>query len=203
MSRLEHQNSHPWIIVDGVDYSGKSTLSEALGKSVSGIVVRPIPTELSQVRLAVEQHCNLQERYNFYIAASFYSHHKIQGLLIQQNPVITDRWMFSTNIHHQLLGVPKDKLLPIELIPTSPFMFFTSVSYDSWVKRKLERGDHGIDDDFITAEFVKQMNEFLRDNGLVEINTNQMTPKESVQFILGYIHRFQDDLTRGTFFSTP
>lgn len=203
MSKVESQNSYPWVIVDGVDYSGKSTLSEALSKSVSGIVVRPIPTELSQARLAVEQRCDLQERYNFYIAASFYSHHKIQGLLIQQSPVITDRWMFSTNIHHQLLGVPEEKLLPVNLIPRSPFMFFTSVSYDSWVKRRLRRNEHGIDDDFITAEFVKQMNEFLSDHGLVKINTDQMTPQESVQFILGYLHRFKDNLVQGTFFSTP
>ena len=183
----ENKPLYPWVIVDGVDYSGKSTLSRELAITLGGITVRSIPLELTTVRQLVEQYCDVDSRYNFFIASAFFTYHRLQGILLKQGPVVVDRWMYSTNIHHKLLGLQEEKLLPPELIPRSKFMYFTSVSYKSWLKRKIARNEHGVDDDFIDDRFIREMNTYLKDHGLIEINTDQMTPQESVNFIMRYI----------------
>lgn len=180
---------NPLIIVEGSDYSGKSTLCRELASSIGGIILRPIPKELSAVRAIVDSKCNYTDRYHFYIAASFLTYNKIKGLLIERTPVILDRWMFSTNKHHELLGVPKNELIPVSMIPQSHFMFFTSTSPEKFIERKLLRNEEGIDDRLITPKFMGEINTFLRHTGLIEIDTDRMTPSDEVNLITGVLRR--------------
>jgi thymidylate kinase len=180
---------NPLIIIDGCDYSGKSTLCNELANSIGGIVLRPIPKELSVVRAIIDKKCSYTDRYHFYVAASLYTYSKIKGLLISRAPVILDRWMFSTNKHHELLGVPKQNLMPVGLIPKSHFMFFTTTSPEMFVKRKLVRNEEGIDDRLITPDFMSEINVFLRQEGLVEINTDIFTPADEANLIISVLKR--------------
>lgn len=178
---------NPLIIVEGSDYSGKSTLCKELASSIGGIVLRPIPKELSAVRAIVDSKCSYTDRYHFYIAASFLTYNKIKGILISKTPVILDRWMFSTNKHHELLGVPKDELIPVDMIPRSHFMFFTSTSPEKFIERKLVRIEEGIDDKLITPKFMGEINTFLRQVGLTEIDTDRLTSADEVNLITGIL----------------
>lgn len=190
---------HPLIIVDGSDYSGKSALCRELANSIGGVVLRPIPKELSAVRAIIDKKCSYTDRYHFYIAASFYTYNKIRGILINQTPVILDRWMFSTNKHHELLGVPKRELLPADLIPTSHFMFFTTTSPNMLVKRKIDRKEEGVDDKWITPDFMTEINMFLRQEGLKEIDTDSMTLADEVRLIVGVLKRNSKLFKNGSF----
>lgn len=197
MSNPEFFNN-PLIIIEGSDYSGKSTLCQKLASSIGGVVLRPIPKELSAVRTIVDSKCGYADRYHFYIAASFLTYSKIKGLLINQTPVILDRWMFSTNIHHELLGVPKQELIPTEMIPKSHFMFFTTTSPEMLIKRKLARSEGGIDDRLITPNFMAGINDFLRQEGLVEINTDVLTPTDEANLVIGVLKRNSDLFKNGS-----
>lgn len=189
---------NPLIIIDGSDYSGKSTLCKELANSIGGVVLRPIPKELSAVRAVVESKSSYTDRYHFYIAASFLTYNKIKGLLISKTPVILDRWMFSTNKHHELLGVPKDELIPVEMIPQSHFMFFTSTSPEKFIERKLLRNEEGIDDRLITPDFMGEINIFLRQAGLIEIHTDKMSPTDEVDLIISTLKKNLDLFKNGS-----
>lgn len=201
MSNLEVYTPNPWVVIDGVDYSGKTTLSKDLANVLGGKVVRPIPPELSQVRSIIEEYCDKNERYSFFVASSLLTYERIKGVLIKKSPVITDRWIYSTNIHHELLGVDPNLFLPEDQIPKSEFMFFTTTSYGSWLKRKEERNEIGVDDDLITEDFMLQVNAFLKSQGLIEINTDLMSVRDSTDFILGYIRAYHRDFSKGMFFN--
>lgn len=194
-------NHHPWIIIEGVDYSGKSTLSSGVAKELNGLTIRPIPVEMANLRNVVEQYANLEDRYHFYIASAFYTFRKLEGLLLERSPVIVDRWMFSTNVHHKLLGVPEEALIPDDLIPRSPYMFFTTVSYESWIKRKILRNKNGIDDEYITEDFMENVNKYLKEQGLTEVNTDLLTPQEAVDFVMSHIHNDFSGLRSGSIIS--
>ena len=180
---------NPLIIIDGSDYSGKSTLCRELANSIGGMVLRPIPKELFAIRAIIDKKCSYTDRYHFYIAASFYTYNKIKGILINQTPVILDRWMFSTNKHHELLGVPKHELIPVDMIPKSHFMFFTTTSPEMFINRKLTRNKEGIDDKLITPDFMTEINVFLKQEGLVEINTDILTPVDEVNLVTCVLKR--------------
>lgn len=196
----ERSGVNPVVIIEGVDYSGKSTLSAEVAAALDGVVIRPIPMELSKVRDLVEEHCNVDERYSFFIASSFLTYERVKGVLVKKNPVVIDRWMLSTNKHHELLGVNTDLILPKDQIPRSEFMFFTSVSYQEWEKRRTARGIKGVDDHLITNDFMSEVNDFLRSEGLIEINTDTMSVDESVDLILERIRDSKVDFSNGSLF---
>lgn len=200
MLSIERAGNNPLVIIEGVDYSGKSTLSGEVASALGGIAIRPIPPELGGARDLIEQFCSKDERYSFFIASSLLTYERIKGVFIKKSPVVVDRWMFSTNKHHQLLGVSSDLILPTSSIPRSEFMFFTSTSYDSWRKRKESRNLIGVDDDLITEDFMLELNQFLRSEGLVEINTDKMSVEESTKYVLDHIQRQQQDFLGGTMF---
>ena len=192
---------NPLIIVDGCDYSGKSTLCKEIAKLVGGVVLRPIPKELSAIRAIVDRKFSYTDRYHFYIAASFYTYNKIKGVLIKQTPVILDRWMFSTNKHHELLGVPKEELLLEDMIPKSHFMFFTTTSPEIFTIRKLVRNEVGIDDQYITPSFMEEINRFLKQEGLIEINTDLLNPDEEANLVIRTLKRNPDLFKNGSLLS--
>lgn len=197
----ENNLSHPWIVIEGVDYSGKSTLSRGVAQELNGLTIRPIPIEMFNVRSVIEQHATLEDRYHFYIASAFYTFRRLEGLLLKRSPVVVDRWMFSTNIHHKLLGVSEEALISTELIPKSPYMFFTTVSYDNWIKRKTLRDEIGIDDEHITEKFMEGINSYLKEQGLTEVNTDVLTPQEAVEFVVNHINTDAAELRNGKILS--
>ncbi|KAM5163731.1 UMP-CMP kinase 2, mitochondrial [Mantella aurantiaca] len=148
LSTIPEKGSYPVIVIEGLDATGKSTLTEALKQHLKAALLRSPPDSISRWRKTFDEETSLIKR--AYYAFSNYVAAVDIAKASQESPVIVDRFWHSTaayaiateiggdiqNLpenHHVIYNWPDDLLKP-------DLVIFLTVSDEERIRRIRKRG---------------------------------------------------------------
>ncbi len=177
-----------FIVLEGIDGSGKSTVSRLLAKSLGAKLVSTPPKGFGSARRAVDSHAQLQSRFFFYLSSVLFASETIEELL-KTNHVVCDRYIFSTLGYHQSLGLKIDFDLSSIKFTQPDFTFFLRIEDEVERQRRLRermrftKTDALIDDEKVRKKLVREYSRFP----MIHIDTSNTSAQEVVMKIREHI----------------
>lgn len=132
---------HPFIVLEGLSGSGKTTVGKLLARSMDGVFLKTPTQPFSSVRSRIDQNADITARFLFYLAGIFQSSTEIVRLRRHQ-PVVCDRYILSTICFHRAMGVRVDEILSEvkNLIELPDLCFQVNCSSQKRIQRLRKRG---------------------------------------------------------------
>ncbi len=97
-----------FIVLEGGDGTGKSTITELLAKELDGVAYSTPPKQYRKYRTEVDRTSTPEEHYKFYRESVIDASTEIQEMLKNNVTVVCDRYWLSTIAYHQAMGVKVD-----------------------------------------------------------------------------------------------
>lgn len=128
-----------FIALEGVDGTGKSTLSSVLSDRLGAVPYSTPPKKYLTFRERVDKDASAEEHYRFYRDGIYDASNEIQSILSAGGKVVSDRYWLSTYTYHQVMGaeVSMDDFKSV-VVPTMTVIL--SLSKDVQIGRILHRG---------------------------------------------------------------
>ncbi|MEK7203444.1 MAG: AAA family ATPase [Patescibacteria group bacterium] len=170
----------PFIVIEGIDGVGKTTCAKLLAEKLGGIYYPTPPKSLNQIRIEIEAKNDPILRFAFYFFALFLASREIKDLT-RKKIVVCDRYLFSTIVYHQALGLNLSFIDFDQLPILSPDVCFYLFTDDQILKQRMaKRGiqsacDAALENDTILQNKIHEL--FLR-QATVQIDTSKLTPDE-------------------------
>lgn len=102
---MERPNKYPFVVLDGIDGTGKSTVSGLVASKIDGVKVStPMEPYASQRPKFNEDIWNAEESFDFYLESVKDASLKILAMC-QETPVVCDRYVASTYTYHTGMGL--------------------------------------------------------------------------------------------------
>jgi thymidylate kinase len=173
----------PFLVVEGLSGTGKTALARALASALGGEYV-PTPVEpYGAVRRRIDAVAPPAERYAFYLAALAGAGRKVRQLL-PDGPVVCDRWLPTTQVWHEMLGVKILQDVAFLELPPPTAILLVHCREDIRQARLDSRGR----DENDQAEALGQREEYLlggyRALNLVEVDSSDREPDELASYAL-------------------
>ena len=173
-----------FIVLEGIDGAGKSTVSRLLADSIGATLIRTPQRGFSDARTLIDEEAELQSRFFFYLSTVLFASEKIKRLL-KDSHVVCDRYIVSTLGYHKSLGLDlKFDLSSIEL--TKPdFTFFLRLDDEDERQRRIKgrnkftKTDALIDDAIVRKKLVMEYLKFP----MTQIDTCDSSADEVVAMI--------------------
>ena len=181
-------NRHRFIVIEGLDGVGKTTTAKLLARIIGAEIVHNPPASLAHVRTLFEGQPERVKR-RFFEFGNLVTNLMITDSL-EQNPVVLDRWWYSTRAAELSHGVyDMDDALAYEAPPgllQPDFSFLLHLDETERQQRILTRGKNLTDDEWLMLDdtyFRHRLLEGYRGMGLTEVDITGKTPMEVVQRI--------------------
>lgn len=113
----------PFVVIEGIDGVGKSTVARALAEYVHGKYIETPWAPFDAIRQQVDDLRDLNVRFHYYLSAVIGAGPIIRELT-QHQPVICSRYIYSTLAYHRAMGVCVDYLDLDKLPITKPSIAF-------------------------------------------------------------------------------
>ncbi len=177
-----------FIVVEGVDGSGKSTTARLLAASKNCPYIKTPSLNFQKKRKFYDSpHCSVSERFDFYFRGLESSVEDIKQSLKKNSTVIVDRYTLSLGIYHSVMGhsdIYIDKVLNSEfpepklhIILTPPFS-----TIEKRIKtRKEYRTDSHIEKNIDILKKVYELFAKLELPNIIRIDSETSTINEVVQ----------------------
>src|SRR5882762_7072766 len=117
------QNKYKFIVLEGIDGAGKSTVSRRLAKAIGAKLYRTPPPGFSATRRIIDADAELPSRFLFYLSSVVYASEAIRKLIRQQH-VVCDRYLVTTVAYHRAMGLALDLNLQNFNLIEPDFTFF-------------------------------------------------------------------------------
>lgn len=179
-----------FIVIEGVDCSGKSTVANLLAKRLNGVLYRTPPKTLLAERSRVDANARPEDHYRFYLKGLHLASLEIKHLLANNENVVCDRYWLTTYVYHKVMSVLVDLNDFADIIKPC-FTALLLVSSDTQAKRFLERGMSAGDLRMINhqrelaKEYVRLLN-FSGDPHII-IETDTILPVEVSKKVATFI----------------
>lgn len=178
--------SYPFVVLEGVDGVGKTTITQLLASQLNAIHLATPQAPFSNIRAAVEELRDPTLRFHFYLTSVIAISLVIERRLAT-SAVVCDRYVHSTIAYHKVMGVDLTYIewekLPI-IRPTATFLLTASkvVRNGRTSERTAESlHDHAIEKDYA---FLDRVNDEFLKMGLTVVDTSNKEPAEVVQQIM-------------------
>ena len=92
-----------FIVIEGLDGVGKSTITKALAKELDAVMLATPGDKFTEIRSQLEliYHDNMQARQLFYMSTVVSISEQVRELINKGKNVIVDRYWLSTQVYHQ------------------------------------------------------------------------------------------------------
>lgn len=180
---------HRFIVVEGLDGSGKTTLADALAtrleeRGVRSVAIKTPPPPLQSCAPLVAEQLDVNARFLFHLSGVHYTSSKVRGL-IGDRVVVCDRYILSTLAYHDAAGrsVAVD-IASLNLLPPD-LTFYVFVEEQKRQARIRARGALAPGDDLILTpgSLLERIDRSMRSCATVLID-NGGTIAESVDLMV-------------------
>ena len=186
-------NGNKFIVIEGIDGSGKTTVSQYLCDKINGSLYKTPSFPFSVLRDFVDKCVNTKSRFYFYLSSVIHASSEIAKLLEHKN-VVCDRYILSTLCYHRAATSffkPFDESTLQILEPD--FTFYLDADYNVRIRRIVDRENIGntdaVNTDLHDKEYQERVkHEFSKYKNLIWINTNIISPEEVADIIFNAIH---------------
>lgn len=128
------------IIVEGVDCVGKTTLAKALATDLGMLYLYTPQSPLASIRKEIETLQDPNTRFFYYLCSVIAVQRTIRENLQADRGIIIDRYIYSTIVMHQMLGVDVSCINVAQLPIVQPdFSILLIADADVRVKRRAGR----------------------------------------------------------------
>jgi thymidylate kinase len=181
-----------FISIEGIDGSGKSTVTKLLAKKLKGVAISTPPDVMKSIRSKVDDHQSRKAKYYFYISGLYLLDGSLRQLM-KENHVICDRHIHSTLAYQ----FPDDELFPTNIHNLFPDLqkpektIFLTADQTIRKKRILSRENGGAkknpaDYNYEAQELALSRFEMMSD--LIKIDTTNHTALEVCNEICKILH---------------
>lgn len=172
---------YKFIVLEGIDGAGKTTVSRALAKSIGAKYFRTPSSGFTTTRRHIDATAKINSRFLFYLSSVVYASDTILECL-QHKHVVCDRYITSTVAYHRAFGLNLDWNLDQLSLVQPDFTFFLELANEEERKRRLmTRGRYTSTDAVLDNENIrnKLLNEYLK-YPMTRIDTGSLAVEEVV-----------------------
>jgi dTMP kinase len=134
-------NKPLFIVFEGLDGSGKSTIAKEVSKIINAKTIKTPPKQFDNIRNALDyyyQDCSEGSRF-FYLSTLFFASNIIKHELKNNNSIIADRYWMSTCVYNDSIINDKDLKKYSDLLIKPDITFFLNVSKEARLERLMNR----------------------------------------------------------------
>jgi len=179
----------PFVVIDGIDGAGKTTAARMLAGQLGAHYYKTPSGIFERMRADIEALKDNLVRFSFYLTAVIHDSAEIAEILKKQ-PVICDRYIFSTVAYHKALGVPMSYCNIDELpILTPDFSFYLYADMAICAQRMKKRGITSSSDAMLERDKQLQQaihEEFLR-LPVVLVDSSTLSPEQVCETIMTHM----------------
>lgn len=154
---MKNKNQLPFIVIEGPDGVGKSTLCQWISEEFGYKKHKCMGETFYKVSNHFEEgKVSASERFSFLCGEAINNSFIIKKELQNGNKIIFDRYYYSTLAYSEILenGITKDLLFLFNQLPQPDLVFLITADFKTMLKRIEERGDFKI----LGSKFNKEEN---------------------------------------------
>lgn len=180
-----------FIEIEGIDASGKTTVSKLLAGQMEAVLYKTPPKQLVSKRDEIDANASPKEHYLFYLNGVQIASKEIWDMVASGKNVVCDRYWLSTYVYHVVMGLAVD-INDFANITKPDLTILLLVSSDIQMKRFLDRG-MSIGDRRMINRQADLAREYKRALAFFEIpqlviDTDHDCPAEIVEKIKTYLY---------------
>ena len=179
-------NRNAFIVLEGVDGSGKTTVGKELSKRL-GARFYQTPSGFFRNCRDVVENWHPMLRFFLYLSASIHSSFEISRIL-KENPVVCDRYIYSTWTYHMVYGCKFLEHISLHWLPIRhpDTVYYLCVSKREREERISSRRNNTKKD--MDSDLLEKVDKvFKKLKILVQINTTNRNKEEVVNTIFKHI----------------
>lgn len=171
----------PFIAIEGIDGVGKSTCAKLLAEKISAYYYKTPSGIFEKICTSIDVSVDPYARFIFYLGATLYASEEIKNIVTRQ-PVVCDRYLLSTIIYHEAMGVDISSIIqkpPAILAPDHYIHLYADEN--TRTQRLLGRNFLSPSDSALekNKELQRQIHYgFTKSPGMIHIDTSLISPEE-------------------------
>jgi dTMP kinase len=182
------EDHFPFVVLEGADGTGKSTVAKALATALGGEYIATPPPPLSSVREQIDQTASVDVRFLYYLAGVLHAS-DIARKVRRSKPVVCDRYLASTIAYHKALGLSWN--LAAEDIPfLNPDITFQLTVEDEAVRlRRLSSRNGTSKSDLLFQDpaLARKLGEQYQKFEMTKLDTTSLHANEVVEIALARV----------------
>lgn len=184
----KQMDSNFFIALEGVDGTGKSTVTKMLANIIGAKHMRTPSKYFDREREMIEKNGNQNDKFNFYVKSINAQQEEIEKIL-KEKSIICDRYICSTIAYQWPLNeeVPNNLKLFFKEIIWPDYYFLLTANESTRLERiKLRENLNGCrnEADYRFDIIEIAINRFLNMSELIKIDTSELTPADVCDIIL-------------------